>query len=454
MGIGQFQVKAMRRTIFGFFVGLIMLVLGVVWVLAQDAQCAPAVDAIWTAASDACIKETVGYICNGGAPPQVEPSGPVSNALNPIGALVDVSVVTSLHSLPIAVENSNGGVIWLRPKEPIRFTGLIVGDTTVTNNTGADYPPWQSVVVQTSEQLPSCSAAPRSAYVVQTPFGTPTNIAINGVSVGLNGTLMVLTAGNQTIFAGLSGQTSLYSGGQDQLLRPGQQSTVSYNPADFSTPLSAPNSPALLDETLVQNFPVALLDRPITLPQPGYVTTDGAVNLRVAPNTDAGVIVQVPPGQILSVLGRDETSQWYHVRLDSGETGWMFAQLLIQNVGNIQAVYSATPLPPQRYGELGRAGKVVAPAGVNLRQAPDISFALITTVPNDAIVTLLARSPYSPWVKVNFNNTVGWVALIALETNAVIDALPIDYNVPPQPAPTRVPGSFGNAFPDPNKPSN
>jgi uncharacterized protein YgiM (DUF1202 family) len=445
----------MRHTTFSFLTGLIMLLVGGVWALAQDiAACAPAVDAIWTAASDACIKETVGYICNGGAPPQVEPQGPVSNALNPIGALVDVSVVTSMHSAPVAVENSNGGIIWLRPKAPIRYTGLIIGDVTLTNNTPADYPAWQSVVVQSSEQPSSCGAAPRSSYVVQSPFGQPTNIAINGVSIGLNGTLMVQTVGNRTIFAGLSGQTSLYSSGQEQLVRPGQQSAVTYNPSNFASPVSPPDFPGLLDESMVKNFPVALLDRPITLPQPGYVTTDGAVNLRVAPSTDAGVIIQVPAGQVLSVLGRDETAQWYHVRLDSGETGWMFAQLLIQNVGDIQAVYSATPLPPQRYGELGRAGKVVAPAGVNLRQAPDISFALITTVPNDAIVTLLARSPYSPWVKVNFNNIVGWVALIALETNAVIDALPIDYNVPPQPAPTRVPGSFGNAFPDPNKPSN
>ncbi len=442
----------MRRTIFSFLTGIIMLVLGGVWALAQD--CAPAVEAIWTAASNACIKETVGYICNGGAPPQVEPIGPVSNALNPIGALVDVSVVTSLRTAPIAVENSNGGLMWLRPQTPIRYTGLLVGDVNLVNNTFSDYPAWQSVVVQTSEQMPSCGTAPRSAYVVQTPFGQPTNIAINGVSVGLNGTLMVQTSGAQTIFATLSGQSSLYSGGQEQVMRPGQQSAVSYNAPDFSSPISSPSFPSMLDEMMVKNFPVALLDRPITLPQPGYVTTDGAVNLRVAPNTDAGVIIQIPAGQVLSVLGRDETSQWYHVRLDSGETGWMFAQLLIQNVGNIQAVYSATPLPPQRYGELGRAGKVIAPAGVNLRQAPDIAFGLITTVPNEALVTLLARSPYSPWVKVDFNSIVGWVALVALETNAVIDALPIDYNVPPLPEPTRVPGSFGNAFPDPNLPSN
>jgi hypothetical protein len=45
---------------------------------------------------------------------------------------------------------------------------------------------------------------------------------------------------------------------------------------------------------------------------------------------------------------------------------------------------------------------------------------------------------------------VGWLALISLQTEAVVDALPIDYNVPPPPAPTRVPGTYDNAFPDPN----
>lgn len=91
----------MQRVAFRVVISAIVLLLSVVWTLAQDvASCAPAVEAIWTAASNACIKETVGYICNGGAPPQVEPVGPVSNALNPIGALVDVSVVTSIHSSP------------------------------------------------------------------------------------------------------------------------------------------------------------------------------------------------------------------------------------------------------------------------------------------------------------------------------------------------------------------
>jgi hypothetical protein len=44
---------------------------------------------------------------------------------------------------------------------------------------------------------------------------------------------------------------------------------------------------------------------------------------------------------------------------------------------------------------------------------------------------------------------------LTLDTLAFLEALPIDWSAPPPPAPptaTRVPGSFGNAFPDPNRP--
>jgi hypothetical protein len=75
------------------------------------------------------------------------------------------------------------------------------------------------------------------------------------------------------------------------------------------------------------------------------------------------------------------------------------------------------------------------------------------TLSSGAAVTLLERSPYSPWVKVDVGGGVtGWVALVALDTRAFIDALPVDTNVPLPPTITPLPGSFGNAFPDPDNP--
>ena len=430
-------------------VGLVFL-LGTAWVLAQDASCAPALDTAWTAATDACLSGPVGYLCNGGSAPQVEPQGPISNSLSSTGAMVEASVVKAIHTLAGAADGRSVGVAWLRLPQPIQLTGLLVGDVNLRNNAPPDFPAWQAIIVQTGSDPSSCGAMPRNAFIIQSPFNQPANIAINGVSLGLNGTVLVETRDNQTIFAGLSGQSSVFAVGQDQMLRPGQQIIVPYNPGDFSFPVDLASAPAPFDTSMAQNLPVALLDRPIILPQPGYVTTGGAVNMRTAPNTDAAILGQVPAGQVLSVLGRNTHGDWLHVRLDSGETGWMKADLLLQTLGNIQAIYDSTPAPQQRFGELGRLAKVVAPAGVNLRNAPDVSFAVVASLPDGVMVNLLARSPYSPWVKVEFSGMTGWLALVTLQTQSVLDALPIDYDVPPPPVPTQIPGSFGNAFPDPN----
>ncbi|MBL8163964.1 MAG: SH3 domain-containing protein [Anaerolineae bacterium] len=433
----------------------LLFLAGAIWTTAQEgaavssATCAPVLETIWTAASDACINGPLGFICNGGAAPAVAPGGTVGNALAPVGALVELGLVDALRTPPIS-EVTGAGVLWMRHPAPIQYTALLIGDVNVTDVTPPDFPAWQSIVVQTGVDVSTCPVAPHHSFMAQTPFNQPVNIVINGVSVTLNGTLLVQTTPNQTVFAGLSGVSTLFALGQSQTLRPGQEILVGYATGSYTAPQTPPGSPIPLDTALSAGLPVALLDRPIILPQPGYVSTDGPVNLRVSPSTDAGVILQVPAGQVLSVLGRSTGGDWYHVRLDSGETGWMFANLLVQNVGDIQSVYDATPLPPQRYGEMGRIATVFAPAGANMRAAPDVTFPLVMSIPDGAQVTLLARSPYSPWIKVDFNGVTGWLALITLETEAVIESLPIDYNVPPPPPPTREPGSFGNAFPDPN----
>jgi len=432
-----------------FFVGAV-LVVAQDGMEISDAACSPALEAMWTTASDACIGGPVGYVCNGGSAPAVEPAGAVSNALLSVGALVEVSAVDAIHTPSVAAGPNTGGVMWLRLPPPIQMTGLILGNVSLRDVAPAGFPAWQSMIVETAAELSACGDAPRNAFIVQSPLDQPTSIVINGASLVLNGTVLVQTSGTNTVFASLSGQSSVLALGQEQPLWTGEQITVPYNPGSFATPSGTPGFPQPLDVTLTQNLPVALLDRPIILPQPGYVETDGLVNLRAAPSTDAALIMQVPAGVVMSVLGRNPAGTWYHVRLNTGETGWMLAELLVQNVGQIQAIYEATPLPPQRYGDLGRVGRVLAPAGVNLRQAPDVSFPAITALPDGTQVTIVARSPYSPWVKVEVNGIVGWLALVTLDTQVVYEALPVDYDVPPPPLPTRVPGSFGNAFPDPN----
>jgi uncharacterized protein YgiM (DUF1202 family) len=417
-------------------------------VAVSDATCISTLNALWTTASDACIGKPDGYICNGGSAPQIEPGGAVSSALAPVGALVDAQTVNALHT---SVLSTTGvGVMWLRIAAPLQVTALLLGDVSLRNVTPADFPAWQSMVVETgAETTVPCAAVPQNALIVQSTGDSAASVVVNGASIHLSGTVLVRTDSADTLFISLSGQSSVIALGQEQALWTGEQLTVPYTPGDFSRPAGVPTQSQPLDVGLLANIPVALLDRPVLLPQPGYVETEGAVNLRTAPNTDAPILVQVPAGQVMSVLGRNTAGDWYHVRLDSGATGWMLAHLLRRNVGTIKAIYEATPLPPQRYGDLGHIGKVQAPAGVNLRNGPDVGFPVIGVLTDGTQVNLLARSPYSPWVKVESGGVTGWLALITLNTEAYIDALPVDNDVPPPPPPTTVPGSFGNAFPDP-----
>lgn len=414
--------------------------------------CRPVLERMWAEATTACINKPAGYICNGGDAPIVEPAGAVSNAMAVHGALVEVGAVDSLRTLPIVAEIGSAGVVYLRGGESLPYTGLLIGDVSLRDVTPPDFPAWTSFVVETSPELASCEGAPLSLLALQSAPGATVRIVVNSISLLLNGTVIVRTDAGNTNFVAVSGQAAALAAGQERAFMTGEQISVPHHAGDVAAVSGTPTAPIPFDPTLLQGFPVALLDRPIILPQPGYVTTQGAVNMRSEPSTNAGVILQVPPGEVLSVLGSSSNGLWYHVRRLNGESGWMLAELLSQNITTISAVYDATPMPPQRYGELGTRGRVLAPAGVNLRLGPDVTFPALTLLNDGTMVNLLARSPYSPWVKVDANGAVGWLALITVETQAYIDALPIDFSAPPIPTPTLIPGSFGNAFPDPNLP--
>lgn len=414
-------------------------------------QCSPVLDHLWTNASNACINKPDGYACNGGDPPAVEPAATLGSTFSPVGALVPVGDIDAIHTPGIVMENASLGVAWLRLPEDSHATLLLIGDLTMYDVTPPGFSEWTSSLLVTNPTPPTCDAAPMSGLVVQTPVGQQANLVINGASLALIGTALVHTTDAQTVFSMISGRASVFSQGQRLALVAGQQTAVPYSPGNFSQPIGAPSPAVLIDPAPLRNLPVALFDRPLLLPQPGYLTTQGAVNLRTAPDIYAAVIRELQGGEVLTLLGANPDQSWYHVQLDSGETGWVFAELLVRNVGTISALYEATPLPPQRFGELGTRGRVHSQGGANLRLGPDITFRAIARVGDGTLVDLIARSPYgNGWLKVNVSGTVGWMSPLTLDTQAFLDALPVDWNAPALPTATPVPGSFGNAFPDPD----
>ena len=438
-------MRAVRSSLLPLMLALLLLSgLARFATLAQDEpDCAESLLRSWALAGETCLTARVGTLCAGGELPQLERRGD-DFASGEVSAQLPAASVAAVTSAPLLPA---GAPLWLRPAA-LPLSALLIGEVTLRDVSAAGFPAWHSLLVQTAPARPVCRAAPGNALVLQSlSESSAVNLVVNGASLQLRGTLVVRTVAAQTQFIALEGEARVLARGQEGALRSGLQLNVPNSNGDFALAGGAPGEARPLQYAVIAGLPVGLFERPLHLPQPGTVTTFGAVNLRAAPDLQGALLASVASGETLTVLGRNPAGDWLHLRRENGQSGWMFAELLSQNLGELNAVYEATPLPPQRYGRLGGRGRVIAPAGVNLRGGPHVRFALLTSLPVDSEVTLLERSPYSPWVKIEYGEVVGWVLLGALQTNAWLPSLPLAANVPQPPEPTRVPGSYGNAFP-------
>lgn len=421
-------------------------------IAAQEAQCSAVLTTLYTQASELCLGEASGAFCNGGIAPYAEPQGRIANTLGQSGALVEAGILDLVQTSPLLTDNS-GGVVWMRLQEATTLNALMVGDVTVRDATPTDgsFDPWLSFIVETGGEV-ACNTAPRSAFIAQGPYGAIASFVVNGVSLDLSGTVVIQTIGDETHFTALEGRSRLTVFGTSRDFYAGEQVNIPYDADNFSRPIGNPPEPQPLSFSEIRNLPIVLLDRPVLLPQPGLVRTINRTNMRAEPDEEAQLLYQVPSDEPLSILGHNPEDTWYHVRLGNGETGWMRQDLVDGTTGEVATSYEATPIPPQRLGTGANRGIVIAPQGGNLREAPDVSFRVLATLPRETEVELIARSNYSPWVKVDTGTQVGWMALITLETNSVIQFLPIDYTAPLPVGPTSTPVlSFGggHAYPDP-----
>ncbi|MCY3833833.1 MAG: SH3 domain-containing protein [Chloroflexi bacterium] len=416
-----------------------------------SAGCPPELGKLYSEASDQCLAGPDGHFCTGGLPPIVEP--PVDDLRAP-GALIEAARVDSLE-IPATADGPGIGLVWLRLEETLSIDALLIGSVRIQHRASSESggARWRSLTVESGIMPADCSAAPgNGVLVLQSLYGQTARLHINGVAAQINGTLIVLTQNHATKFIAFEGQIVLTAFGQSAALNVGQQLALRYKPGDWTRPAGPPGIPGLLEYELIEDLPILLFERPVPIPQPGFAQTQGGVNMRVSPDINSRLLYQVPAGETMSVLGISRDSQWLHIRLGNGETGWMSAELLARRLGEIRKVYDETPEPPQRLGIHARSASVNVAAGGNLREAPDTAFRIKRTLPYGTPLHLLARSPYSPWVKVSVDGLSGWMALFTLATKSVIGSLPIDYRVPLPPRPTPTP-SFsyggGHAYPDP-----
>ena len=406
----------------------------------DDDACQAALLKRYTAASDFCLAADNGTICNGGPGLDIAP-----------GAQIAANSRDLLRTPPFSLDTGIG-LVWLRMAQNLLADALIIGEVEMRSLSSDDN--WRALTIESGATRADCAALPPlGALVVQSRYGQTARLDINGVAAAIDGTLIVMTQAQSSHFVVIEGAARLSVGARSLQLVVGTQASLAYAAGDWTTPSDLPAEASLLDFAAIEDLPIELFARPLPIPQPGYAQTQGGVNMRAAPDINGRLLYLVPAGETMSVLGISSNGEWLHIRLGNGEMGWMSAGLLAKNLDESMPVYDDAPPLPQRLGLHANRAVVNVAAGGNLRAAPDTAFQILRTLPAGTETRLLARSPYSPWVKVQAADAIGWMALFTLTTQSVISSLPIDYQVPLPTRATPTPSfSFGggHAYPDPN----
>ena len=136
----------------------------------------------------------------------------------------------------------------------------------------------------------------------------------------------------------------------------------------------------------------------------GVVTAPAGLNLRAAPNVTAPILTMLPPDTRLELL--DLSDGWYRVRV-AGQEGFVAADFVAPDATSTTAELPATAV---------EIGFVTAPAGLNLRAAPDTTAAILTRLDKDKRVHLLGLA--NGWYHVRADGQTGFVSAEFITTVA------------------------------------
>jgi hypothetical protein len=140
---------------------------------------------------------------------------------------------------------------------------------------------------------------------------------------------------------------------------PSDTPTATLSPTASSTPLKIqtwPFTASQLMPTLVPTVPITHGDATVTL------ASSQLVDLRGGPGFAYGPLQPLSTGTGVFLVGRSWDSQWYQVRLMSGQEGWIYAQYLVVWIDPSRVVVTfqePTKPPTVRVGNFALGGHVM-----------------------------------------------------------------------------------------------
>jgi uncharacterized protein YraI len=144
----------------------------------------------------------------------------------------------------------------------------------------------------------------------------------------------------------------------------------------------------------------------------------GALNVRNAPSAvGTTILTKIFEGETYAILGRNAQNSWLQLNVN-GTIGWVNGAFVRRaNAENIPVVdgtptQQPTPQPQQPSGIT-----VTTVSNLNLRAAPSTTANSLLVIPRGQSASVLARSGDSNWLRVSYNNVVGWVSIRYVTAN-------------------------------------
>ncbi|MCC7449892.1 MAG: SUMF1/EgtB/PvdO family nonheme iron enzyme [Anaerolineae bacterium] len=173
-----------------------------------------------------------------------------------------------------------------------------------------------------------------------------------------------------------------------------------------STTSTAPTTiPAQASRTVV-----ATLASSATMPSQsssstGTINDLNNVNVREKPDFAARIRTSVKPGTKVTILGMNDDKLWYHIQLDDGTEGWVWASYI-----NLSTTAGATTVSPTTVSTQSSTGVINDLNNVNVRENPDSTARIRTSVKPGTKVTILGMNDDKSWYHIQLDDgTEGWV---------------------------------------------
>ncbi|MCB9449867.1 MAG: LysM peptidoglycan-binding domain-containing protein [Anaerolineaceae bacterium] len=237
--------------------------------------------------NEACYgHRLVNTVMNAGVTTPFDSSGDIAQ-LTAFQSIITTPLDDIQQTWGIAVLKAQANLPDTLPGENVTF--LLIGDAELRGVS----PHMDAVTLRTGAGGTTCTAAPPAALLLQTPSDVQATLFFNGASVTLGSTLFLSAAENgELTIATLEGTAIVGAFDSIRTVHAGMQVQLPLGTSDGLQVVGPPSEPKPLAIAGLERLPLALLERPISLPPSIPV-------IATSPPIGSTLVTAVPPSVIL-----------------------------------------------------------------------------------------------------------------------------------------------------------